>query len=474
MASKYVFLDSAYRNRHTHPNPADFVAPIQTSGVQGLPIPDATPVAHLGNPRDPVITGFPYTGRLKNSEAIGSQTVTLSDNEIDLSDFFTGMSITITNSAGTEESFAVTSYDGTTKVLSIAPNTFAGAFDDDAAYEIRPTNTVKGTSASAQAATDTSITLAAGSNSTDDYYNGAVITITTESGDETVGITDYVGATRVATITALSKAVDVGDPYVIKGVDDTTQWAFTSPTTSTFVLTGGSSVDDFYNGMFVRIRDTTLPTNGADDYTSVYNEFLRITDYVGSTRTATLSGNFTAAPNTTNNRLEILGWDENFRGLIYRGRPTTQQICYEMEMNSLILPTANVIRNPDLSSEVITVTQFPYLMVEFYSHNDRPHHSIITNNPHTGRVVFIVPIDVRSTNSDGAFTYVRSDMVQTIKFKPGDAISFRILTPEGKILTYATSDYFSPYPPVWYRQIKALFRLTPQAGIQHQATRGCQ
>ena len=63
------------------------------------------------------------------------------------------------------------------------------------------TTTAAAITGTAQAGAAGSITLAAGESSTDDIYNGMIITITGGTGSGDVGvITDYVGSTKVATV----------------------------------------------------------------------------------------------------------------------------------------------------------------------------------------------------------------------------------------------------------------------------------
>lgn len=477
---QYVFLDSTHRNRNTYPNPASFTTEVSTSGVQGAPPPlpafvrptpqnpfptQPTVEQYLGNPRDPILVNFPYHGRIQNSQLSTDSVVTLASDEINLDDFFVGMSITVTDASGgggTEQTYAVTDYNGVTKELSILPNTWGVALNAEAAYEIRPVQAVTGLVNTLAASGATTLVLDSGNTAPDDYYNGGVITVTTESGDITRAITDYVNSTNTITIgSSWGVSVAAGSPYKITGYPRPEgDFAISASTSTTVTLTGGSSVDDFYNGKWLRITDATLPDSGTDAYTSIYNEVYRIIDYVGSTGVLTISGNFSSVPNTSNNTVEIYEYEENFRGLKYPGRQSRQAICYQVSLEKLTLPTGLIERNSSGDSSTVTITQLPYVIVEFYSHNNPAHHPIITNNPNISKATFIVPMDVRTTSSDGAFTYVDSSMKQLIKFQNGDSLTFRVLTPEGEVLTYVNADYSSPYPPLWFRQVNALFGLT--------------
>lgn len=73
-----------------------------------------------------------------------------------------------------------------------------------------------GNSGTAQAGAATTITLAAGASSTDDYYNDKLITLDGGTGDgQTRIITDYDGTTKVATVAAWGTTPDATTTYTI-------------------------------------------------------------------------------------------------------------------------------------------------------------------------------------------------------------------------------------------------------------------
>ncbi len=115
-----------------------------------------------------------------------------------------------------------------------------------------------------------SLVLNAGENAADDFYNLLSIRI-----DDGIGIgllrtvTDYTGATKTAIIDTAAET-------------STTQAG--SISTTIVLNTGASLLDDHYNGWWV--QDTTL------------SEGQYITDYVGSTRTATVSAAWSVTPGT--------------------------------------------------------------------------------------------------------------------------------------------------------------------------------
>lgn len=84
----------------------------------------------------------------------------------------------------------------------------------------------------------TSVTLGASAGAVDDTYNGAWLDITHTNGDiQTVQITDYVGATKVATLKeGLAAAVTTSNFYKVRGTEYTSPTAATAPSFSIEVI----------------------------------------------------------------------------------------------------------------------------------------------------------------------------------------------------------------------------------------------
>ena len=144
-------------------------------------------------------------------------------------------------------------------------------------------------SGTAQAGSANTITLAAGDTNADDYYNGMVVEITGGVGsNQWALVTDYNSTTKIATISG-SWSINPDNTSTYQILSGYTGTAQSGSTTSTIKLASGeSSVDDFYNGMLVRI------TSGTGS-----GQVRRITDYVGSTRVATVDSNWTTTPDNT-------------------------------------------------------------------------------------------------------------------------------------------------------------------------------
>lgn len=185
----------------------------------------------------------------------------------------------------------------------------------------------------AQAGASTTITLDTGANATDDYYNDGWIAIIQGTGaGQTRLITDYVGSTKVATVSPawttnpssdseflivpsaqISGASAPTAAAIADAVWDEAQSGHTTAGTfgkyldtevsgvsgggssnpailqnttiatlasqTAFTLTAGSADDDAYNGMIIVIQDQSTSTQKAVG---------RISDYTGSTKSVTL------------------------------------------------------------------------------------------------------------------------------------------------------------------------------------------
>lgn len=128
----------------------------------------------------------------------------------------------------------------------------------------------------AQAGAAATITLASGSDATDNFYNGTRILLTggTGSGQSKL-ISSYVGLTKIAT---------VDNNWVLKSSGT----AQSAGSLSITFASGESSTDDFFNNTSIEITGGT-----GSGQTRI------ISDYVGSTRVATITVAWTTTPDST-------------------------------------------------------------------------------------------------------------------------------------------------------------------------------
>lgn len=138
--------------------------------------------------------------------------------------------------------------------------------------------TAQAVTGTAQAGDATHITLAAGSSASDDAYNGKIIEITAGTGaGQSKTIADYAGSTKIATVTAWETNPDATSVYLI-----------TEDTTHIMLAADSSASNDTYNALVIRI------TAGTGE-----GQMRTISDYVGTTKVATISVAWETLPDAT-------------------------------------------------------------------------------------------------------------------------------------------------------------------------------
>lgn len=239
-------------------------------------------------------------------------------------------------------------------------------------------------------------------------------------------------------------------------------------TGATFIqFTDGSDVDGFYDGCLI-----TNVTN-----TGIYT----ITNYVGATKTANvnsigasvigdtiyirsafLNTPINPAPSTAGAsvgyyEIELIDRD-NFNPFFYNGTLVSSQqtVCYEIELINLILPNTTLVSGG-------RAVYYPYLYVKFENEtagNGNSKGSIYSNNPHSINALFRAVVDDNTAPLVSPFIKIDSDgMVQTVKFKPNDNLSFGVYLPGGSVFQTEEQDTSPPSAPNPLVQISALFSI---------------
>lgn len=205
------------------------------------------------------------------AQAGASGTITLGAAASSTDDIYNNYEVRIVGGTGQGQTRTVSDYDGTTKVATVSSN-----------WDIAPDTTSRYVVGGVvQAATSTTATLAGAESSTDDVYNDnwmIGIYEGTGQGQERI-ITDWNGTTKVATVGAWTTTPDTTSKYYLYSMVDTA----TSSTATLFAP--HSSTDDAYNGYDLWIM------RGARS-----GQIRTISDYVGSTLTATLSSDWANTP----------------------------------------------------------------------------------------------------------------------------------------------------------------------------------
>ena len=127
-----------------------------------------------------------------------------------------------------------------------------------------------------------------------------------------------------------------------------------------------------------------------------------------------------------------------------------QEVCYEMNLVSLILP------NKLLKSGGLT-KYLPYIYVEFYNLNLKTKGAIYSNNPNAKTALFKCPIYDTDDICKSKYLKLSSPIKIKTKFKANDNFHFSVKLPDGQYLTFEEEEDFSPLKPNSEIQISAVF-----------------
>jgi hypothetical protein len=243
-----------------------------------------------------------------------------------------------------------------------------------------------------------------------------------------------------------------------------TSTAITASTTnSVSCLTGSlSTLANSYNHNFIRI----IPVSGAlygTGQVAPTGEMRRIVGYsaVAGTSTFTVTPPLSIAPGVGTHTFEVLGFSyDNACPFVYSGSLVSQQemVCYQIELLNLILP--NKTLNTQYGSRI---AYYPYVYVELSNVSTAGAgltNIIYSNNPNSTRMIFRACVDDMNHPQNAPFIKIDGDkMVQTIKFKPNDNLRFRVILSNGELFRVNDTEYFSPNQPNDKNQITALFAI---------------
>lgn len=215
---------------------------------------------------------------------------------------------------------------------------------------------------------------------------------------------------------------------------------------------GAGTVDNLYNGWFIRTPRAVYDNNVVPPQ----GEQRRIIAYDGVTLTATVSPAFTAT--TLGSTVELLQFSyDNMYPFPFRATLQQEIPTYSIRLNRLILP------NRVLKVHGGGKTAFHnYVYVELAS-IDNPNNSIIfSNNPNAVRALFTASItNIDDIDQSDYIVMDGDDMTQTIRFRLDTNFKFRVSMPNGETFETVLNDNLSPLEPNPKVQIRALFQLVP-------------
>lgn len=472
MTTKYLELDSTYRDRTKWPDPAQFEVQISQSGVK-----------NKDNAIDPVCLSAPVNVWKGNMFRTGGSSTVGVDSA----------AVTATIGAGSNGTKLYVKPD-TGMTLQPIENYYVGAvisrsgpddFKRIVGYKAISVD-ASGVVTNAMFEVDTDLYVGWGSATPftvsdptdfvdatspyvfvpdgrggDNAYYGSYIY--NQTNRQYRAITSYDGDTHVAQIQSSGTAAtgsgivtgwSASDVFCIRKeiplFVGTATITGASPTSVVLDATGSSSVDNAYKNFFLRQYSNST---GAS-----VNAMRRITAYDGASRVATVHPAFGGAYEGL--PIEVLQFSyDNVNPFSYTSGFIGQQeeVCYELELLDLVLP------NIALQSGYGSLTAFyPYLYVELRnvtSSSAGNTNILCSNNPNSKRMLFRVSVDDKADPLEQAFITLKSSAVQTIKFKANDSVRFGVYLPDGSVFSTIRSDYDSPLPPNSIVQISANFSL---------------
>jgi hypothetical protein len=185
------------------------------------------------------------------------------------------------------------------------------------------------------------------------------------------------------------------------------------------------------------------------------NQCRRIIAYDEDTNVVTVFPNFESVP-IAGTKIELINISyDNLNPFVFTGSLLSQQelVCYELELLTLILPTEILKAS---YGGPITYHQFVYVELS-NTCSSGTRNIIYSNNPNATRAIFKVPLfDIQDTPY---FIKVGGGMSQTIKFKPNDTLLFSVTLANGQQFKTIVDEQFSPSAPEPRIQLSAMFGL---------------
>jgi hypothetical protein len=491
--SKYIEVDSSYRDRKQFPLPSNFDIVISQSGQKGKtealdPVSDSAPILTFNNsfvyntnavkinaftvvlpdsattilsPTDPTIIMVKTTGQLRN-----------------VVDFYVGATLVL-DTGGTKNYRRVTAYRFLNIQNESGTDYYYGLFTvtipfsttlGTTGFIINPTPL--NTSLALPRPGETDFWIPTGSFINNFYINYYLHNLENNTFRKIVA---YDGDTRLASletptttnwISNYNFAIRKEMPTVIgRGV---LAAGTTSSITSSAVVYGSlSSISNFYVGDFIRFTTPNgVSATTAQGLALPFGEQRRISAFNPATNTITFSppidvSAVAVALDTGNIGYEIEPFSrDNFSPFNYTGSMVSsqQQVCYEVELLNLVIP--NFLLKSGRGGRTAF---YPYLYVEFYPISDTATSTkgiLYSNNPNAYKMLFRAIISDTQQPLITAFVKIGGDgQVHTMKFKPNDSFHFAVYNSDGELLQFSQSDNYSPVSPNPLVQISAIFAL---------------
>lgn len=424
---RYIELDSTYRNRFTYPNPGEFEIPVSQSGMRNKehafdPISSAQPIK-TWTPDD-------FSGSvgvvIDNSSSTNQRLLIQSPVDTLNKEFnyYNGQPITA-NVAG-DDTF-ITSWQYS--------NTISGM--DNFWITIDPP--IENTTGNVDFIGSTSIVdglfYVPGNLNIDFSYIGYILWNNNHNNGEV--ITGYDNNTHLLSVDNIPVGWVLTDSYSIREKTPSVIGEVVSVTSNS--VTSSSSISTSYTYDFIRFPkiNKSFKIIKIEDDVIVFN--------------GSLSGI------VATDKFEILSFtSDNLSPFSFSGSRLSSQemVCYQIEIIHLTIPHIHLKSGGNIAT-------YPYLYVKFensYGARSGINDIIYSNNPNSRGKLFRISID-DSNPTTSFFNLEGKGMVQTIKFKPNDSLSFGVYLPDGTPIDFVIDDTISPSYPDPRLQISAMFSI---------------
>jgi hypothetical protein len=453
---RYLEINSAHRNRQQFPFPSYFDVPFAFSQPNDKGI----------YAKDPVLNGmiyFSYKHSTPLDEGVvgnGStdSLIVLKSNNINmpiLPDYYTGCIIMISTPSGIQTR---TVNDYSPSLLSIIPRVSFNGISPSQPYVIIDFSTREFVHFIVPDKDANHIDLLLDDQSCTGYY---IVDETLSYGTNIVArlVNYYDYSIRYAYYDKeMPPEWQSTDSYTIRKSLPNEKWTLSTP----YTLEGGflyitlptlaSGTQNFYKGMYVYF------------YTSdqVYSTYY-IVAYDGFMRRLKCHMNPSQDIQTnpipsTGDTINIVTFShDNYSPLNYIGSMVSinETVCYEVAILRLILPNVPLRTGARIAF-------YPYVYVELTnitSPTGASQNIFYSNNPESGRALFIVPSRDMVAPINSHFVKLIGRTRQTIKFKPNDSFRFSVYLPTGELFLPSQDDLMSPYDPNYRLQIEAIFAI---------------
>jgi hypothetical protein len=425
--TKFIDIDSTYRNRQEYPNPGDFIVKSTTTTICGT-VNGVTAV-------DPVLNGYPiiifqgdiitasasFAGGIPNKPILPAPT--------DPTTNYRGALLTNTTLT---QSVYIEAYDTISRTAYLGTEGFSPTFQVANAFTIVDPST-------------SSQIFISGGSALDNAYVGYYLYDVTIN--ETRPIVEYDGIVSTLIVEPpFSGAWAVTDLYEIRKDPNVFIRAVTYYISNNSISIQNPPNNDLV-GKYVRVTELASP---------LYNMVRRIIAYDVTTDLATISPYFpVTTPITDPTAYEVLPMSyDNCYFVNGMSSCRFDKGMYEISLQSIILPNQTI-----LSGYGGRLASYPYVYIEFGNLSNGVQNILVSNNPNSSKTIFKVPIyDIQPRLNSTFLKIDRTNMPQLIFFNPYEDYYFKITMPNGDPYIIQ-ADNMSPLPPNPELQVSVTFKV---------------